>query len=108
MNQQEAKEWVRLLPYKHLIEALAAGKTIQLNLTSSHWMTVDPDWSVRPDGYRVKPEPIAIKAYAVVHPHTGNVWSHYAKRAAAEDMIAKNATLREYVVAELNGVVNNA
>ena len=66
MNKYNAKEYIPL------IQALADGKTIQLN-TSNKWvdlsfaMSFDRD----PDQYRIKPEPIEVKLW--VNDETGEV-----------------------------------
>jgi len=55
MNKDEA---VQFLP---LVQALADGKTIQVNDGTSNlprWVDIDdPSFTYRPDLYRIKPEP---------------------------------------------------
>jgi hypothetical protein len=57
MNKDTAKRYI------HLIQALAEGKTIQHKLTNQfdfsdvQWIDdLNPDWSLKLDNYRVKPD----------------------------------------------------
>lgn len=55
MNKDNAKD------YLPLVQALADGKAIQLAATTGEWRDhLEPDFSLLPQEYRIKPEPREI------------------------------------------------
>ena len=76
MSIERSKQLVELAP---IIAAHAAGNVIQIrNTTTSPWFDHrDPDWTARPERYRVKPEPREF--WVNVYPSSAD---HYAYDAS--------------------------
>ena len=82
MSIERSKQLAALAP---IIAAHAAGKVIQFrSITTSQWYDKpDPDWTARPEHYRVKPEPREwwINVYPTSH---GGSAAHLSRAIAVK------------------------
>lgn len=74
MNKDNAKD------YLPLVQALAAGKVIQIKEAGGGWADCNPTFTINAENYRIKPEP---REMWVNHYPGGVMAGHYESKESA-------------------------
>lgn len=82
MNKQNAAQ------YLPLVQALAEGKTLQINPFGKQWLDADShlDLMKEPSCYRIKPERKTITGFVNVYPNLGIKYSHFFETKQEADL----------------------